>query len=328
VFSYTGIVNSLSIALFSVLLIPHFGVFGFVSAMFIANFITGAFTFVYSRSYRYLSLRDFDTRKLKEMLAYSIPLMPTAIMWWLVSGLNRPLVEQYCGLYALGLLAVAGKLPSIMNLSFNMFQQAWTVTVLQEYGKESFEGYNNSMFRLIFSTQAIVCMCVTVAARPFILIMTTPEYMEAWKYIPLITIGTLFSNISAFMGTVFTASRKSIYVFVSAIAGGVSSVLFNFLLIPRFGVWGACMSIILAHLCSAISRIYFSNRFVPFHGMSFAVRQLFIVVMCYVCCYIPDVFLRFAAQAGCFLIWGVMNWGDVKRLMNMAVEKVRKRKNR
>lgn len=116
VFSFTGIVQSASIALFSILLIPRTGVYGFATAMIIANTITGIFTFFYSRSYRFLSVFMFDWTCLKRMLKYSIPLIPTAIMWWLVSSLNRPLLERHVGMFAIGLFAVANKLPNVLNM--------------------------------------------------------------------------------------------------------------------------------------------------------------------------------------------------------------------
>jgi O-antigen/teichoic acid export membrane protein len=325
VFSYTGIINSLSIAVLSILFIPKYGVVGYVGAITLANIITGAFTFVYSHSYNYLGIRYFEVGKLKEMLLYSIPLMPTAVMWWLIFGLNRPLLERYCGLYAIGVLAVAGKLPSIMAMVFSMFQQAWTVTVLQEYEKNNFCEYNNSMYRIMLSLQVLVCMCITVFARPFILIMTTSEYMEAWKYIPLITIGTLFSNISGFTGVIFTAYHKSIYVFISTIIGGVTSVLFYFILIPKFGVYGACISIILAHLCNAISRAFYSNKFVKFEGVKFTIWQLSVVILCYISCFIDELSLRIIAQIGCFFIFGFSNMKDIRRLSLMFVERIKSR---
>lgn len=45
------------------------------------------------------------------MLSYSMPLVPNNIMWWLVSALNRPVMEIYLGMEAIGLFAVANKFP-------------------------------------------------------------------------------------------------------------------------------------------------------------------------------------------------------------------------
>lgn len=324
VFSFTGIVNSLAIAISSILLIPKYGVLGFVVATILANVITGLFTFIYSKSYEYLTIHSFSKKHLLEMLKYSIPLMPTAVMWWLISSLNRPLVEQYCGLFALGLLAVGNKLPNIMNVVFSMFQQAWTVTVLEEYGKDGFDKYFNKMFKMIFLLQILICMMITVCAKPFINLMTTIQYQEAWKFIPLITFGTLFSNISAFIGAIFTATRKSNFTFISAISGGMGSIVLNILLIPKFGLWGACIAIILAHFLSAITRVYFSTRFVRLNASTFIVLTSMIAIACYLCCFIHNIVVRILAYAVCFALLILFNKGIIGDCKNFVLKKIRR----
>lgn len=131
VFSFTGIVQTITTAFLSFLLIPTQGVYGFVLATIGANIVTALFTFFYSNSYKYLSVNDWDKEALTEMLRFSIPLIPTSILWWLISGLNRPLLEDYVGLFALGLMAVAGKLPGIMNLIFNFFSKRGLLLLLK-----------------------------------------------------------------------------------------------------------------------------------------------------------------------------------------------------
>lgn len=281
VFSYTGILYSGVLALCSFLLVPSYGVYGFVLATMFSNISTTIFAFAYSRSYQYLSLKAFDRKSLSEMLRFSIPLIPTAIMWWLVSGLNRPLLEQYVGLFALGLMAVAGKLPGVMSLVFNFFQQAWIVTVVEEYKKTDFGEYYNKMFRMIIAVQVAVCLAIIICSKPFIHLMTTAEYYEAWKYIPLLAISVIFSNASAYLGTVFSATRQSKYTFYSAIAGGVAAVAFNFLLIPHWGIWGACLSICLAHACAAVSRAYFARKMVKFTCKTYLIIQTHILALSY-----------------------------------------------
>ena len=162
VFSYTGIIQTGAVALFSFLFIPRYGVYGFVVATILSNILSALFTFVYSRSYQYLSLEAFDKAALSEMLKFSIPLIPTAIMWWLISGLNRPLLETYVGLFALGLIAVSGKLPGVMSMVFNFFQQAWIVTVVEEYKKPDFSRYFNNMFQMVIAVQVAVCFLIIV----------------------------------------------------------------------------------------------------------------------------------------------------------------------
>ena len=155
----------------------------------------------------------FDWTCLKRMLKYSIPLIPTAIMWWLVSSLNRPLLERHVGMFAIGLFAVANKLPNVLNMVFGLFQQAWNITAIEEFAKKDFSLYYNKMFRVVFGMQTFLCMVLVLFSKLFVMLFTSAEYMEAWKYVPLLCLSVLFSNTSAFVGSVFTAIRKSNYIF-------------------------------------------------------------------------------------------------------------------
>lgn len=325
VFSYTGIIQTGTVALLSFLLIPQYGVYGFVVATILSNVLSALFTFIYSKSYNYLTLYAFDKATLSEMLKFSIPLIPTAIMWWLISGLNRPLLEQYVGLFALGLIAVANKLPSMMSMVFNFFQQAWIVTVVEEYKKPDFSHYFNKMFQMVIAVQVAVCFLIIIFSKPFIDLMTTKEFYEAWKYIPLLAISVIFSNASAFLGTIFSAVRKSKYTFYSVIIGGLSAVLFNFLLIPLWGIWGACMSICLAHAITVMSRVYFSRDLVRFTNKAYLVGEAILILLTY----LSALFLRqwwlVMAYIFCLILYLYLNRYTLKSVRSFVINRIHKR---
>lgn len=282
VFSYTGIIQSVSLACMSFLFIPQMKLKGFILATVLSNLLTASFTFIYSNSYSYLSLHKFDLSYLKEMLRYSLPLIPTALTWWLISSLNRPLMEEYCGVFTIGLFAVAQKFPSLINMIFNFFQQAWVVTVLEEFRKVDFAAYYNKMFRIIFSIQVLGCIILTIFSKYLLKYFTSDKYESAWVYIPILSLSVLFSNTSAFCGTVFTACKKSKYILYSVIIGGMVALLANFLLIPTFNIWGACFAICLSHAACTICRIIMSSKIVNFENTSFVLFSLLSLSVCMV----------------------------------------------
>lgn len=61
-------------------------------------------------------------------------------------------------------MAVAGKLPGIMNLVL-IFQQAWIVTVVEEYKKLDFAIYYNKMFQMIMFVQMLVYFIILISAK-------------------------------------------------------------------------------------------------------------------------------------------------------------------
>ena len=109
VFSVAGIVLTVGTALFSFFFIPRLGVVGFVLSLVLANWVTTAYSLFCSTAYRFISLPAISWERCREMLKYSIPLIPNGVMWWLVSALNRPIMEANLGMHAIGLFAVANK---------------------------------------------------------------------------------------------------------------------------------------------------------------------------------------------------------------------------
>lgn len=58
---------------------------------------------------------------MKEMLKYSIPLIPNAFMWWIISASNRFFILYFVGVEANGLFAVANKIPSFLSILYAIF---------------------------------------------------------------------------------------------------------------------------------------------------------------------------------------------------------------
>lgn len=258
VYSITGIVCIVCTAVFAFLLIPNFGVVGYVWSIIIANTLAGLYSFVFSKSYHFLSLFSLDKDSLMTMLKYSIPLIPNGVMWWLVNALNRPLMEHHLGMHEIGIFAVANKFPGILSMVFTVFATSWQISVLEEFGKKGFEQFYNKIFKLVFVSLLVVLLVISLSSKLLVSLFVSEDFFEAWKYIPLLTLGVLFSNISSFAGSTFSATKESKYFFYSSLWGAVTAIILNFYLIPLFGLFGACASVILSFVVMAISRIVYS----------------------------------------------------------------------
>ena len=149
VFSVAGIVLTVGTALFSFFFIPRLGVVGFVLSLVLANWVTTAYSLFCSTAYRFISLPAISWERCREMLKYSIPLIPNGIMWWLVSALNRPIMEANLGMHAIGIFAVANKFPAILTMIFAVFSTSWQISVIEEYEKDGYSHFFNSVFRIV-----------------------------------------------------------------------------------------------------------------------------------------------------------------------------------
>jgi len=288
VYSVTGVVYTVSTAGFAFLLIPGHGVIGFVWSIILANVTSGLYSFIFSESYKYLDLKGINKGYARKMLQYSVPLIPNGIMWWVVGAMNRPLMEHYLGFHDIGIFAVANKIPNILSMVFTVFITSWQISVLEEFGKNGYDKFYNTVFRLVYILLTGVLLAITLSSKLIISIFADSAYNDAWKYVPLLTLGVFFSNISGFAGVNFSATKESKYFFYSSVWGALAAAILNFVLIPAYGLYGACASVILSFFIMAISRICYGWKYVKIKRL---IRHLLItgVTILIVISYIREV---------------------------------------
>lgn len=281
VYGMAGIVLALFTTILSFVFIPAMGVRGFVLSLILANIITGLYSFIFSHSYVYCSVKSVSKIRCREMLKYSVPLIPNGIMWWLVSALNRPIMESNVGLHAIGIFAVSNKFPSIISMLFGIFVTSWQISVLEEYGKKEFVDFYNKVFRGVVLLLFIMLVIITFSSKWLVATFASANFSEAWIYIPLLTLGTVFSNVSGLAGIIFSAVKQSKYFFYSSVYGGVTAIALNFILIPWLGLWGAVVSVGLSFMIMALSRIVYSWKYVKLDCL-FQLLLMLVVSLLYI----------------------------------------------
>lgn len=260
VYAISGLVLTISTAIFSFTLIPYYGLNGFFLAQIFSFLLSGLYTLIHSGSYKYFSFPSVKMNIYKEMTRYSVPLIPNAIMWWLVISLNRPIMEEYLGMNAVGVFAVANKLPSLITVLFSVLLVSWQISVIEEHKKESYELFYNRVLKVVFALLVCIVITLSLLGPMLIEVIADQKFYEAWEYIPLLSLAALFSAISGFVGTNFSATRESKYYFYSSVWGAIAAIAFNFLLIPMYGIHGAVIAIALSQLIMLVFRIKYSWR--------------------------------------------------------------------
>lgn len=259
-YSIAGVIYTLFTAIYAFVFIPKYGVTGYVYSLLFANLTSAIYSFVASNSYRYFSIKGYRMSLLKEMLKYSIPLIPNGVMWWLVNALNRPIMEKHLGFHDIGLFAFANKFPGLLTMIATVFFTSWQISVLEEYDKPGFVIYYNKVFRLFVSLLFVVLLFVTLGSKELVKIFATTEYLDSWKYIPLLTISAMFSSVAGFCGTIFSATRESKYFLYSSSIAAISAVVLNVVLIPFLGLLGACVAVMLSFAILGLTRIVYGYK--------------------------------------------------------------------
>ncbi len=263
-YSIGGIFQTLVLAVLNFILLTRFnmGVKGYLISSIAASAAVAVLLFFAGGIGRSLVKAEFKPRLLKEMLLFSAPLILNNISWWAIHSSNKLMVELMLGASALGIYTVATKIPSLINVFISIFSQAWGLSSIKEAEDDGDKSFYSEVMS-VYSTLAFSAAVFIIAViKPFMAMYVGADFQSAWQYVPFLLVSAVFSAISSFYGSVYSALKKSKNNMMTTLAGAVVNIAVNFVCIRALGVWGAVIGTVAAYIVVAVSRIIDIQRFV------------------------------------------------------------------
>ena len=251
------------------LVVLEIGLLGYVLSVVIADGLVSLIIVAVIRRDISLSFKCFDGKLAKKMLAFSIPLIPTTVFWWITNVSDRYMVKGMIGNHVNGLYAAAFKIPTLLILVSGIFIEAWQFSAVTERDAESGKEHERFFGTVFDSFQGMLFICgagLIAFAKVFAKILFADSYYEAWSYMPILIAATVFSSLVTFMGSVYLVDKKSVHSFVTAFIGAAVNVVLNILLIPTsLGANGAALATFLSYFIVFIIRAINTRRFIRFN---------------------------------------------------------------
>lgn len=243
-FAFAGIVSSFAIAIFDVILLLVFkqGMQGYLLALIFGTGIALLYLMVSTKLLADIHFRLFRLSELSRLLKYSLPLIPNTLAWWLNTASDRFFILAMLGPSFNGIYAMANKIPNILNVFTNIFFQSWQISVVEELNQSDGKRFVSNVFESFISFLFIGSVVIIAIVRPLFHMIISPSYYESWKLIPLLLVVVIFSSLTGFLGTIYTATKKTIFVAYTTIVGAIINVVLTIILIKKFGIYGAAMA--------------------------------------------------------------------------------------
>ena len=281
-FAVQGIVNTVLTIGLNILFLVTFdmGSTGYVLSVVVADFTMAVVLFFAARLYRDIKPGLVSGETAKSMLKFSIPYIPTTMMWLITSVSDRYIVTAYCGEGENGLYAAAYKLPTLLSLVSGVFVEAWHFSSV----KDAEEGERSSFFGTVYgSFMGVMFLGASVliaGSKIFTRILLADSYFASWQFVPVLVIATTFSTLVSFLGSVYFLEKKSMLSMLTAMSGAVINVILNFVMIPTHGAMGAAVATLISYVTVYFIRVYDTGRYLrfPLHGGRLAVNSLLLLV--------------------------------------------------
>lgn len=294
-FSFDGILTALTLFIFNIIFIAglDMGVHGFMLSVILSDFLSAIFLFIVARLYEFLNIRYFSKSLAKSMLRFSVPLIPTAVMW-IITGFSDRLFIRYMssdkvelGEAAAGIYGYASKIPNLISMVSNIFFQAWNMSAITENDSKDrsnfYEKVYSSYQSIIFIAAAFLIAGVQIITPIFISTGSYSEYSEVYLYTPILVIAVLFMCFNQFLSSIYTATKHTKNSFWTSLVACEANIILNIILIPNLGIQGASIATLASYFICYCIRIFDSRRYVSFRvdNVKFIVNTLVLFGLCY-----------------------------------------------
>ena len=259
--------TALVIAFNLLFLIPmNMGVTGYVLSVAVSDAVGTLFLIAYARLYRDFSFKFVSKIKIKEMLKYSLPMMPTTVIWWITNVSDRFIVTAVCGSAENGLYSAAYKIPTIIALVAGVFNEAWQLSAISESkDKDEISNFFSAVFERYQAILVLGCSMLIPFTPLATRILLNESYFTAWMFMPVLLVATVFSSLVTFIGTIYTVKKKTVMSLITAAVGAGLNIVLNLIMIPSMGAQGAGIATAISYFVVFALRAIHSKKFMPFN---------------------------------------------------------------
>ncbi len=279
-FTLDNVLITVYVLVFNILFISVFdlGVTGYMLGYTIANIISSLFLILRLKGLSKVKLSLIKSVTVKQMLRFSIPLIPNSICWWLSSFASRLMITFYIGESANGLFAAAYKIPSLLSVIVTIFFQAWQISANEEFKNKDIADFYTEIYNQIFALIVTVSSALIILCRPITSLFLGHDYQSAWGYMPTLLIAMTFFAFAQFLGSIYSANKKTGMALVTNLIGVIINLSLNFLLIKPLGVIGCAIATAVSYFVLWISRLIDTRKIVPIKHDAFITVTAIIIL--------------------------------------------------
>jgi O-antigen/teichoic acid export membrane protein len=235
------------------------GVIGVFYGQVVGGVIGLAVALRYSRDVYRLA---FDGAKLREMLRFSLPLIPSSVGVMVGLYIDRVAINELMTLGDVGLFGVGYRLSSLTALLMVGFVSALTPLVYAHHREPGTPRELARIFQTFVALALTVCLGLALFARDILTLVTTHDYVPGAVVVPLLAPALLLSNMYIFAPGLGILKQTATISAINIAAAALNTIL-NFALIPVLGIAGAAAATFMSSATAFAANMVASQRLYP-----------------------------------------------------------------
>lgn len=129
------------------------------------------------------------------------------------------------------------------------------ITAVRNKDDSDIGEFTSSIFEKLFCVGLGMAYFMILISKILGHLFFAKDFFAAWTMTPLLTVSTIFSTLSLFLGAQFTASKRSDLHLKSNIISMIANVILNLILIKEMGIDGAAYGTMISYFIVLVYRM-------------------------------------------------------------------------
>lgn len=231
-------------------------------ASLISNIICTIYLLMANKILKNVKIKYIDKKLIKDLLKYSIPMIPNELSWWIVHVSDRTIISYALGVAANGIYSVSCKFSNILSSIFNIFNLSWQESAALHINDTDKDEFFSNVINKVFNL--FICFCIGIlVCLPFVFeLLIKDSYREAYKYVPILLLANIFSVLIGLIGSIYVAKKMTKEVAKTTMIAAIINLTIDIALIKVIGIYAAAISTLVSYMLLAIYRYIDVQKYV------------------------------------------------------------------
>lgn len=238
-----------------------------VSSLFLSiitgNLISSGIIISQHNFIKFVHVKEFSWDLFKEFYRYGVPVATILIFSWILMVSDQFILEYFKGNHEVGIYSATYNLASYpMSLVSTLIITAAFPIIIDTW-ENNFEDDTKTVISAIIRYYLIIAIPslvgIIILSKEIMLILGS-AYSSGYIALPWICFGSIIYGLCIYVNKGFELKKNTkILAFLVGIAG-ISNIIMNIFLIPKYGYYGAAVSTSISYLIYLIIGIYSSKK--------------------------------------------------------------------
>lgn len=220
-------------------------IYGYFEAILFSEFLCGCIFILVIK--KYFEIR-INKKILSLLLKYGLPLLPSGLMFLLLSLFDRNIIASHLGLECSGIYALSNKVVAILVFCITSFQLAWGILGISVKDYKNAKKIYSFVFSMYLIITTFIAICLTLFSKEVVTLFGGNDFLDAYKLVGILCLAQIILGLFNQVAIGSIIMRKTINVLKSVTPGVIINIVFALIFIDTFGILGGAISKVLGYL--------------------------------------------------------------------------------